>query len=218
MRQGPIRRSPLVPADRSATRHTRSSTTAPASRLRGNRAGRKLELWRRSRRRLWPVFGTGRVHGAHYNRDAALIEFLRAPGASSLNFSGYYAYATWYLTGELRAASYRTDYRRPGTFDQIKILRPLSADGTGAWELAARISELNLNSGGFLVRQPAGIPSNIQGGRQTDMTIGLNWYPDTGIRFMANWIRRSSWQHPTTSLSITGFTRDIFYMRPQVYW
>ena len=93
--------------------------------------------------------------GAHYNRDAALIEFLRAPGASSLNFSGYYAYATWYLTGESRAASYRTDYRRPGTFDQIKILRPLSAGGTGAWELAVRISELNLNSGGFLVRQPA---------------------------------------------------------------
>ena len=77
--------------------------------------------------------------GAHYNRDPALIEFLRAPGASSLNFSGYYAYATWYLTGESRAASYRTDYRRPGTFDQIKILHPFSAGGTGAWELAARI-------------------------------------------------------------------------------
>jgi hypothetical protein len=46
-----------------------------------------------------------------------------------------------------------------------------------------RLSEINLNSGGFLVHQPVGLPSNIQ-----DLTVGLNWYPDIGIRFMANWV------------------------------
>ena len=30
--------------------------------------------------------------------------------------------------------------------------------------------------------------SNIQYGRQTDFTLGLNWYPDIGIRLMANWV------------------------------
>ena len=156
--------------------------------------------------------------GAHYNRDAALIELLKAPGASALNFSGYYAYATWYLTGELRAASYRTDYRRPGTFDQIQILHPLSAGGIGAWEFAVRLSELNLNSGGFLVRQPVGVPSNIQGGRETDMTIGLNWYPDVGIRFMANWIKVLQLAAPYNALSYNGIHPNIFLMRAQVYW
>lgn len=156
--------------------------------------------------------------GAHYNRDAALIELLKAPGASALNFSGYYAYATWYLTGESRAASYRTDYRRPGTFDQIQILHPLSAGGIGAWEFAVRLSELNLNSGGFLVRQPVGMPSNVQGGRETDMTIGLNWYPDIGIRFMANWIRVLQLAAPYNALSYNGIHPNIFLMRAQVYW
>ena len=165
-----------------------------------------------------PFSVQGEYMGARYNRDPVLIELLRAPGSSVLDFSGYYVYATWYLTGESRAASYRTDYRRPGTFDQIEINSPLSAGGTGAWELAARFSELNLNSGGFLVQQPAGLPSNIQGGRQTDMTIGLNWYPDTGIRFMANWIRVLQLAAPFDRPYLNGAHPDIFVMRAQVNW
>ena len=113
------------------------------------------------------------------------------------------------MTGESRAASYRTDYRRPGTFDQIQILHPLSAGGIGAWEFAVRLCELNLNSGGFLVRQPLGLPSNIQGGRETDMTIGLNWYPDIGIRFMANWIRVLQLAAPYNALSYNGIHPNI---------
>jgi phosphate-selective porin OprO and OprP len=77
---------------------------------------------------------------------------------------------TWYLTGESRAQAYRTypkTFNFPGTFDQIPILSPVSARGTGAWEAAARLSEINLNSGGYLVAQPVGVPSNIQGGRET---------------------------------------------------
>jgi phosphate-selective porin OprO and OprP len=165
-----------------------------------------------------PFSVQGEYMGAHYNRDPALIEFLRAPGAATLDFSGYYIYVTWYLTGESRAASYRTDYRRPGTFDQIGIINPVSAGGIGAWEFAARLSELNLNSGGFLIRQPRGVPSNIQGGRETDMTIGLNWYPDPGIRFMANWIRVMQLAAPFDRPFLNGIHPNIFLMRAQVNW
>ena len=63
----------------------------------------------------------------------------------------------------------------------------------GCMELAARVSEINLNDGGAIFFQPLGIGGlgvrqNIQGGRQSDFTLGLNWYPDKGIRFMANWV------------------------------
>ena len=157
----------------------------------------------------------------HYDRDAALIEELKAPGGTSVNFSGYYVYATWYLTGESRAASYRTypgTYNYPGTFEQIKILNPVSAGGTGAWEAAARFSEINLNSGGFLVLQPVGVPSNIQGGRETDFTIGLNWYPDIGIRFMANWVNVLQLSAPWNRPNINGIHPQIVEMRAQVNW
>jgi phosphate-selective porin OprO/OprP len=159
--------------------------------------------------------------GVHYDRSAALINLLHAPGGTSVNFSGYYVYATWYLTGESRAQAYRTypgTYNFPGTFDQIHIINPVSAGGTGAWEAAARLSEINLNSGGFLVHQPVGVPSNIQGGRESDLTLGLNWYPDTGFRFMANWVDVLQLAAPWYRPNINGIHPQIFELRAQVNW
>jgi phosphate-selective porin OprO/OprP len=157
----------------------------------------------------------------HYDRSAALIKELGAPGGTSVNFSGYYVYATWYLTGESRAQAYRPypgTYNFPGTFEQIPILHPVSAGGTGAWEAAARLSEINLNSGGYLVTQTGGVPSNIQGGRETDLTLGLNWYPDPGIRFMANWVNVLQLAAPWNRPNINGIHPQIFEMRAQVNW
>jgi phosphate-selective porin OprO and OprP len=93
--------------------------------------------------------------------------------------------------GESRAEAYKSypeEFNQPATFGQIKILNPVRAGGWGAWELAARFSEINLNDGSVLFAQPVGARPNIQGGRQKDFTLGLNWYPDIGIRFMANWV------------------------------
>ena len=160
----------------------------------------------------------GEYIGANYNRDAGLIEFLKTPGAASLNFSGYYAFASWFLTGESRATTYRMDYRRPGTFGQLEPLNPVSEGGLGAWEFATRISELNLNSGGFLVYQGRSVPSNIQGGRETDLTLGLNWYPQIGIRFMADYVRVLQLAAPYNALTYNGIHPNIFVMRAQVNW
>ena len=49
--------------------------------------------------------------------------------------------------------------------------------GKGAWELAARWSYLELND------------KNIEGGRPSDVTIGVNWYYNNRMRFMANYVR-----------------------------
>jgi phosphate-selective porin OprO and OprP len=163
----------------------------------------------------------GEYIGIHYDRNPGIIFWQRAPGGSSINFNGFYAYATWYLTGESRAEAYKTypeEYAAPGTFGQIKILNPVSAGGWGAWELAARVSEINLNSGGFLFLQALGTPSNIQGGRQSDFTLGLNWYPDKGIRFMANWVNVFQYSAPFNLPNINGIHPNLFAIRAQVNW
>jgi phosphate-selective porin OprO and OprP len=159
--------------------------------------------------------------GTHYDRDATLIRLLQAPGGTSINFSGYYVYASWYLTGESRPLAYRTypgTYNFPGTFEQIPINNPVSAGGPGAWQALARLSEINLNSGGFLFLQPVGLPSNIQGGRETDLTLGLNWYPDPGIRFMANWVDVLQLAAPWNRPNLNGIHPQLFEMRAQVNW
>jgi phosphate-selective porin len=52
-------------------------------------------------------------------------------------------------------------------------------------------------------------------GRQSDFTLGLNWYPDKGIRFMANWVQYSA---PYNLRDINGIHPQLFALRPQVNW
>jgi phosphate-selective porin OprO/OprP len=149
--------------------------------------------------------------GAHYNRNSSALAFANAhgvfaPGGTSLNFGGYYVYATWYFTGESRAEAYQTDELNPAIFHQIKILNPLSTGGIGAWEIGARFSEFNLNDAG------------IQGGRETDLTLGLNWYLDPGFRLMWNWVNVLQLAAPFDRPYLNGIHPNIFVMRGQVNW
>lgn len=176
--------------------------------------------------------------GAHYDRrnQNILLAGLAgnyAPGGSSQNFDGYYVYGTWYLTGESRAASYSVDsYSNPGTFRQTKILRPFSAGGWGAWELAARFSSVNLNNGPYTGTTFANLialspnaaartyvaNSSVNGGSEKDVTVGLNWYPVAGIRFMANWTHVTSLAAPWNRAYLNGAHPNTFLVRTQVDW
>jgi len=58
-----------------------------------------------------PLSVQGEFLAMHYDRNPALLTFFNtgrahAAGGTSVNFSGYYIYAAWYLTGESRAEAY----------------------------------------------------------------------------------------------------------------
>ncbi len=89
----------------------------------------------------------------------------RTSGAD-LAFDGWYAFASWFVTGEHR----RYNHKR-GSFKQI---RPKGR--YGAWELAARYSSIDLAD------------QNVQGGQEDNITLGVNWYVNKNLRFMANYI------------------------------
>jgi len=110
-------------------------------------------------------------------------------GGSDPEFSGWYAYGSWFITGESRA--YKTS---SGTFGRVKPKSIVGKGGKGAWELGARYSSIDLSDSG------------IQGGEEEDLTIGLNWYATPTIRFMANYIKvMDDTDKP-----------DIFQMRAQI--
>jgi phosphate-selective porin OprO/OprP len=104
-------------------------------------------------------------------------EYIRAEVdrdlGGDLDFDGYYAYASWFLTGESR--NYKPD---KGVFDLIVPKRPFSlqSGGLGAWEIGVRFSEIDLNDGA------------INGGEEQNLTVGLNWYPNAFLRLMANYV------------------------------
>ena len=101
-----------------------------------------------------------------------------AARGGTLLFQSWYATATWLVTGEHRP--YRRDN---GTYERIVPRRDFArteggrtAFGPGAWELALRLSHIDLDSGA------------VRGGRLTDLTAGANWYLNPYLRMSANYI------------------------------
>ncbi len=53
--------------------------------------------------------------------------------------------------------------------------------GAGAWELALRVSAIDLNS-------KDNVQNAIDGGEMLDITAGLNWYINPATRVMFNYV------------------------------
>ena len=106
-------------------------------------------------------------------------EYLQAQvggnGLNNNNLNGYYGFVSYFLTGESR--NYND---KMGIFDRIKPLQNFTTQGggggLGAWEMLAGYDYLDLNSG------------IIHGGRAGSGKVGLNWYPNSRFRVMANFI------------------------------
>ncbi len=118
-------------------------------------------------------------------------------------FSGYYVYASYFLTGENRVYN-----RRAGCFDRVKpfenFFRVRTGDGDvqmgkGAWEILYRYSNLDLQD----------FTAGINGGTADDHTLGLTWYWNPYAKVMFNYI------HTTAARPSAGWTvpMDIFAMR-----
>jgi phosphate-selective porin OprO/OprP len=101
-------------------------------------------------------------------------------GTSAYGFDGWYAQASWILTGEKRAYVPAT-----GAFAAPKPRIPFSFNGGGwgAWEIAGRYSDLNFNdhAGTIGSALPVG---GLRGGDQKIWTAGINWYPVSAIKFI----------------------------------
>jgi phosphate-selective porin OprO/OprP len=136
----------------------------------------------------------------NFYADGGYYEFgadrrgIGAAGADPV-FSGWYAQASWVLTGE----AHRYD-SASAAFHSPQPANPVngSLDGWGAWEVAARYStvDLDYNKGLAGAATPAG---GIRGGEQSIWTVGLNWYPNNALRFLLNYQRDQ-----ITRLSATG--------------
>ncbi|ANW94915.1 hypothetical protein AXE80_00785 [Wenyingzhuangia fucanilytica] len=87
------------------------------------------------------------------------------------HFSTYYGQVSWYLTGEHKQI--KNPY---SMFNRFRPKHNLSANKSGAWELAFRYSHVDMNH------------RDVAGGIQDDYTLGLNWYLNPYTRFMFNQI------------------------------
>ena len=83
-------------------------------------------------------------------------------------FDGFYAMASWFLTGETRPYD-----RQNACFGRVIPHKNFDwgKGGWGAWELAARGSYLNLDS------------ADVHGGRLSMLMTGVNWYLHSHVKW-----------------------------------
>lgn len=128
-------------------------------------------------------------------------------------FNGGYIQLAYTLTGESRAydrarGTLARPYFNGGPFTPAWLVRDENGNfswGRGAWEIAARYSYTNLNDGTGLNR--------IQGGIMQGLSLGLNWYLNTNLTCMFDWVYDKRDDVPPNT--VEGFTSG-YGMRVQL--
>jgi phosphate-selective porin OprO and OprP len=140
-------------------------------------------------------------------------------GLTTVNFDGAYAEASYTLTGESRKY-----IPSAGAYSGIIPDQPfsLSQRTFGAWEIAARYSYTNLDdlfTSGKVI-SAASQPSAVDGGRLGNVTVGLNWYVNSNMRFMLNYVHSTFDKSDSTAPLGTpiGTKFDAIALRTQVTW
>ncbi|BAJ03414.1 OprO/OprP family phosphate-selective porin [Shewanella violacea] len=105
------------------------------------------------------VYGPMSLQAEYAIRDVQAVESV-----NDASFDGYYVTASYFITGESRK------YAKRGVFSSPT---PLSTDG--AWEVFARMSNFDATS-------------DTQGTEADVATIGVNYYLNKKMKFMANYL------------------------------
>jgi len=133
------------------------------------------------------------IHGPLSFQSEYVLDSVDTQQGGDANISAWYAFVSYFLTGESRFYDLGS-----ATFDRPKVKKNFREGGPGAWEVAARYSSIDLED-------------NIaHGGKQDDITLGLNWYFNPNTKLMFNYIRALV-DHDNYDGNL-----DLFQMRAQI--
>ncbi len=135
------------------------------------------------------VYGPFALQGEYFRTHANA-----ASGSQDANFDAWYAFGSWFITGESRRYK-----KHEGAFTRVKPNAELGKGGWGAFEVAYRYSYLDLSDNGM-------------GGIRNNSTVGLNWYPNSHVKFMANYV----WSHGSAKPTVIDTNYNAFQLRAQI--
>ena len=129
-------------------------------------------------------------------------------------FNGGYIQVAYTLTGETRAYDKRGGtlareyFGKAGPTSKFFLVRDENGNiisSWGAWEVAARVSYVNLNDGSGLNR--------IQGGDMDGVSLALNWYLSTNMNLMLDYAFDNRYNMPVGTAgnpsTIPGHTNGL---------
>ena len=132
-------------------------------------------------------------------------EIDRRTAVPNPHFTGWYVFLTYALTGEQHPYDPTT-----ASFRNLRPTNPLGTPGGwGAWEVTARYSNIDLDYLPFNTTATGG----IAGGKQDVWTVGLNWYPNSIIKFQLNYDNLKV-NHPNAPAN--DISADAVVLRSQI--
>jgi len=101
------------------------------------------------------------------------------------SFDGWYVEGSWVLTGETKAYSPSAINNEVGGFNAPVPSRPfsISGDSWGAWEIAVRWSNTDLNWHPTQLATTTQL-AGVLGGQEQVVAVALNWYLNRNVRVM----------------------------------
>ena len=131
-------------------------------------------------------YGPWRMTGEYYLNKLSM-ELSDDP----IYFSGFYVQSAYLLTGENDPWNYRE-----GEFTQVRAEKK-----SGAWEVAARYSYINLND----------FDHGIRGGQKGQFTVGVNYYASRNVKFMLNFSYVDHDMHSDGAGDYSNFISETTY-------
>jgi len=110
----------------------------------------------------------------------------------SYYFQAYHGIISWFITGEHK--NYLT---KDAAFGRVKPKKNFGSEGAGAFELAFRYSNIDLDD------------TDVNGGYMSNATLGLNWYLNPATRFMFNYVFANIRDTGTASIILVRFQVDF---------
>ncbi len=143
---------------------------------------------------------TALVYGPWSVQGEYMIVQVDSVAAGDPEFTGWYGQVSYWLTGECNVY-------KEGAFDRVSPCCDFLDDECsckGGWQIAARVSNIDLNDG------------NFPGGQMTCYTLGLNWHLNPNARVMLNAILADV--DSTTGNQPVDESFFAFQVRFQVNW
>lgn len=146
---------------------------------------------------------TSGLYGPFYAGGEYTRAWADSDGGTNFTSDGWYTEAAWSITGESRVY-------KEGVFKYLEPAKPFNpkSGGWGAWELAARYSQVNLG-------QPSTPADDISG---SNMTVALNWYINSNFRLMADYSRTFDLKNASVTYpdGAQPDNMDVYMLRGQV--
>lgn len=146
----------------------------------------------------------GQLGAASVQGEYLAVQMNREGALSTLNFNGWYAQVAYTLTGEKRP--YKAD---KGVFDGVRPAKNFGRDGWGAFEVAARMSRIDLSD------------STIKGGKERNAAVTFNWYLNPFLKVSANIVKVLKMEDSAavstgTKGAVNGDEPTVFQLRAQL--